>query len=73
VRTSIIVRTPSWGPQTFHRGPSAMLALQRDDADGCGCTPLTLTELVAMVEEGRTFAFEGRGRAVSYRVEPLCE
>lgn len=70
---SIIVRTPSWAPQTYHLGPVSAHALQREDAVRCGCTPLTLAELVHPLEEGVTFTLEGRGFSVSYRVEPLVE
>jgi hypothetical protein len=70
---SLIVRTPSWDRQTFHLGPISAWELQRGDAAKCGCTPLTLAELVAPLEEGREFSLEGRGFRVTYRVEALVE
>jgi hypothetical protein len=73
VPRSVIVRTPSWDPQTFHLGPLSAWELQRGDAIRCGCTPLTLSELVAPLEEGRGFRLEGRGCWVTYRVESLLE
>ena len=70
---SIIVRTPSWGPQTFHLGPLSVHGLHLDDARRLGREPLTLAELVRALEEGRILAVGGAVTGVTYRVEALCQ
>lgn len=67
----IVVRTPSWGPQTFHRSAVTAHALQLDDAARCGIEPLTPEDFLAAIEEGRPLGLQGSGARVTYRVEPL--
>lgn len=67
----IVVRTPSWGPQTFHGSARTAHELQREDAARCGLEPLTPEEFLAAVEEGRPLGLQGRGVRVEYRVERL--
>lgn len=68
---SIIVRTPSCGPQTFHLGPISVHELHLDDARRLGREALTLAEFVRSLE-GRMLAIGGAVTGVTYRVEPLC-
>ena len=69
---SIIVRTPSWGPQTFHLGPLSVHELHLDDARRLGREALTLAELFRALAEGRMLAIGGAVTGVTYRVELLC-
>lgn len=71
-------QTPRWvvvrtGPflTTYHLSHLSLLPLQEYDSALCGCTPLTEAELVHVLEERRPWTYEGHGRTIEYRVEPL--
>lgn len=68
----VIVRTPSWGPATYHLSHVSLLPWHRGDADQLGLQPMPDARIVEALEEGNavSLAVADRG-SVSYRLETL--
>lgn len=70
----VIVRTPSWGPTTYHLSHASLVPRHREDATRLGVPPLPDQRLLETLEEGGPVCIADSERgSVSYSLEPLSD